>query len=374
MSWSWRLGRIAGIDVYVHATFLLILAWVGFVNWRMTGRWVDVAWGFLILFTLFGIVVLHELGHALTARRYGIRTRDITLLPIGGLARLERMPDKPVQELLVAIAGPAVNIVLAIAFGLLLWGMNLRGGLESLMEQLTPPRPSLTAFVLSVFSINIILALFNMLPAFPMDGGRVLRALLAMRLDYVQATQIAAYVGQAMAFGFGFLGIVLPNIWLVVIAVFVWLGASSEAGLAQLKAALGGIPVSRAMIREFRSLSPLDPLQRAVEYILAGFQQDFPVEQDGRLVGVLTRGRLLSALAEKGREGLVGDAMEREFETADPADMLEHAFGRLQTCNCRAIPVVRDGRVLGILTSENVGEFMMVQSALRTMPAPRVPQ
>jgi CBS domain-containing protein len=206
-----------------------------------------------------------------------------------------------------------------------------------------------------------------------MDGGRVLRALLAMKLDYVQATQVAATIGQGMALLFGLAGVMF-NVWLIIIAVFVWMGATSEASLVQIRSALGGIPVSRAMIREFHSLSPLDPLQRAVESILAGFQQDFPVVDGDRLVGVLTRSGLLNALAKEGREGRVGDAMDRSFETADPMEMLEGAFGRLQTCNCRAVPVVRNGSVVGMLTMDNIGEFMMVQSALKTMPAPRVPQ
>lgn len=385
MKWSWRIARIAGIDVYVHATFLLILAWVAFVNYSRTGQVFDAVWGLVILLAVFAVVVAHEFGHALTARRFGIQTRDITLLPIGGLARLERMPDKPVQELLVALAGPAVNIVLAVVLGFVLVLTGFPDYLREIIQQSQVmgdseaverlvPQPGMMNFLFTLFYINIFLALFNLLPAFPMDGGRVLRALLAMKLDYVQATQVASSIGQAMALLFGLLGLVAGNVWLIIIAVFVWMGAASEASLVQIRSALGGIPVSRAMIREFHSLAPHDSLQKAVEYILAGFQQDFPVIEDGRLVGVLTRGNLLSALARDGSHGLVGDAMDRNFETADPFEMLDGAFARLQACDCRAVPVTRNGSLVGILTMDNVGEFMIVQSALRTIPTPRVPQ
>lgn len=369
MKWSWRIGTVAGIGIYVHATFLLILLWAGAVYYRETQSWAGVAWGVFVVMLMFGIVVLHELGHALTARRFDIKTRDITLLPIGGLARLERLPDKPIQEFFVAIAGPAVNVVLAIILG----GILYLFGRPEVFVEIDQMTPGVVNLLVTLFWVNIVLAAFNMLPAFPMDGGRVVRSLLALRLDYVQATQIAASIGQFMAFIFGMLGIFF-NPWLVLIAIFVWLGASAESSMAQIKGALGGIPVRNAMIREFHTLSPHDPLQRAIEHILAGFQQDFPVEEDGRLVGILTRSALINALAREGRSGTVADAMERNFETADPYELLEGAFARLQGCNCRSLPVVRDGRIVGILTMDNVGEFMMVQSALSEMPLPRVPQ
>jgi Zn-dependent protease/CBS domain-containing protein len=372
MKWSWRIATIAGIGVYVHATFLLILLWVAFASFQREQTGAAVARGIVYLLSVFGIVVLHELGHALTARRFNIQTRDITLYPIGGIARLERMPDKPWQEFLVAVAGPAVNGAIAVALGLLIALLYSPHALDiNPLDRLWFVPANYLLFLLGV---NIFLAVFNLLPAFPMDGGRVLRALLAMKLDYVQATHIAATVGQAMALIFGVLGLFTGNPMLALIAVFVWMGAAAESGMVQLKGALGGIPVSRAMIREFHVLSPEEPLSRAVDHILAGFQQDFPVVEEGRLVGVLTRADLLGALARQGNDGRVEGAMRRSFQTVNPYEMLDNVFARLQSCDCRSFPVVQGGQVVGMITTDNVGEFMMVQSALHEMPSPRVPQ
>jgi len=285
----------------MHATFLILLVWLGISYYLRRQRMADVINGLTLIVALFAIVILHQLGHALTARRFGIRTRDITLLPIGGVARLERMPDDPKQELLVALAGPAVNVVLA---GLLLFVMVPTGA------ALTVPDSRLTGgnFLSNLMWINVVLATFNMVPAFPMDGGRVLRALLAMRMDYVHATQRAASVGQALALVFGLVGL-FYNPFLVFIALFVWMGAAAESSMVQMKSALAGIPVSRAMITDFRSLAPGNSLQEAIEHVLSGFQHDFPVLEQGRLVGVLTREDLLKSLAQKGPETRVAGTM-----------------------------------------------------------------
>jgi len=360
MKWSWRIGRLAGIDVYMHATFLILLAWVGISHYRLRQSMADVVSGLGFIVALFAIVVLHELGHALTARRFGIRTRDITLLPIGGVARLERMPEDPRQELLVALAGPAVNVVLA---GILLL-VTLPAGAIAPISEIDLVGGN---FLVKLMWINVILAAFNLIPAFPMDGGRVLRALLAMRMDYVRATAIASSVGQALAFGFGFIGL-LYNPFLVFIALFVWMGAAAEASTVQIKSALGGIPVSTATVTDFRSLSPRDSLQQALEHVLGGFQHDFPVVEQGRLVGVLTRGDLLTNLAQKGPQARVEEAMNERFQTADFSEMLELALSRLQSYKCLTLPVHRNGSLVGVLTMDNVGEFLMIQSALRGGP------
>ena len=206
--------------------------------------------------------------------------------------------------------------------------------------------------------------LFNLLPAFPMDGGRVLRALLAMRTEYVRATQIAASIGQSMALLFGFVGLFL-NPFLVFIALFVWIGASQEAAMVQMKSALGGIPVGRAMITDFRSLSPADSLARAVDLVLTGSQQDFPVVETGRVVGILTRSNLLLALARHGEQGLVGEVMERDFLTIDATDMLDSAAARIQGCHCHTVPVMHRNLLAGLLTMDNLGEFLMIQATLK---------
>jgi Zn-dependent protease/CBS domain-containing protein len=357
MKWSWKIGTFAGIDVFIHATFLLIIGWVGLSYWQQTRTTSGTLEGIFFTLVLFGCVVLHEFGHALTARRFGIKTRDITLYPIGGVARLERMPDKPVQEFWVALAGPAVNVVIA---GLLFAGLVTSG------TWVPTAGLSLTSgsFIQRLLLVNISLVLFNLLPAFPMDGGRLLRSLLAMRLEYLRATQIAANIGQGMALLFGFIGL-LNNPFLVFIAFFVWIGAAQEASMVQMKTALGGIPVEKAMLTDFRSLSQHDSLHQAVDLILTGSQSDFPVVDGNAVVGVLTRHDILAALSRKGQAVLVSDVMRRDFQIVDANEMLEPAFARLQTCDCHTVPVTYHGRLVGLLTSDNIGEFLMVQSAMR---------
>lgn len=357
MRWSWKLGEYAGIAVYVHATFLLLVGWIALLHWFQLGTLQAVSSGVVFILLLFGCVLLHEFGHALTAKRYGIRTRDITLLPIGGVARLEKMPDKPVQELWVALAGPAVNVVIFLALYFFVQAKSV----------LFPMEPDMVRGSLwtRLMTVNLFLAAFNLLPAFPMDGGRVLRALLAMRMDYVQATNVAAALGQGMAFLFGFLGL-LFNPFLLFIAFFVWIGAAQEASMVQIKSALGGIPVQRAMLTDFRTVSPDDPLERVVQLVLSGWQQDFPVMEGGRIAGVLTRNDLLNALAQQGMDRLVREVMQREFEVVDAAEMLENVLPRLQTCACHSMPVMRGDELVGLLTMDNIGEFMLIRSALDT--------
>jgi Zn-dependent protease len=356
--WSWKLGRVAGIDVYMHGTFLILLAWVGVSHYLERHRWSDAVAGIVFILALFAIVVLHEMGHALTARRYGIRTRDITLLPIGGVARLERAPDDPRQELLVALAGPAVNFALAAVLFMLVPSLTSVRTLDEVQE-------AGTGFLARLAWVNVGLATFNLLPAFPMDGGRVLRAVLAMRMDYVRATEIAARIGHGLALMLGLVGL-LSNPFLIFIALFVWIGATAEAGMVQLKSAIGSIPVERVMITRFETLEPSDRLQRGMDHILAGFQHDFPVVEADRVVGVLTRADLMKGLTERGRDAAVGAVMTTRFETVAPSEMLEGAFQRLQSSACPAVPVLQGDKLVGVLTLENVGEFLTMQSALRT--------
>jgi len=353
---SWRIATVAGIDIQMHFTFLLLVGWLVLAHWRngeSLGAALD---GVLFIGALFSCVVLHELGHALTARRYGVRTKDITLLPIGGVARMDRMPEVPIQELWVALAGPAVNAGIAVALYVILRLL----GVDS---PLAGPEVAKGPFLQQLLAVNVALVVFNLLPAFPMDGGRVVRALLAMRLDHARATQIAATLGQAMAILFAVLGVARGNYILLFIALFVWIGAAQESGVAQIRSALGGIPVHRAMLTDFRMLGPRDPVARAVELLLAGSQQDFPVVDDGRVVGVLTRADVMHALAQGGQQAAVGSAMRREFATASAFELLDDAFRRLQACACQTMPVLQDGALVGLLTLENVGEFVMIRAA-----------
>src|SRR5687767_5745891 len=322
MRWQWKLGTFAGIDVFIHATFLLLIGWIGYSYWLQYGTLAKVVEGILFILALFLCVVLHEYGHALTARKYGLKTRDITLYPIGGVARLERMPDQPIEELWVAIMGPAVNVVIA---ALLFVYLYLSRGIVP-MTDLTVASGS---FLARLMAVNITLVVFNLIPAFPMDGGRVLRALLAMRMDYVRATQIAANIGQGLAFLLGLFGL-FNNPFLLFIAFFVWIGASQEASMVQMRNSISGIPVTHAMQTQFETLSPSDRLDRVVSLILAGSQQDFPVVEDGQFVGVLTRDDFIRALSQKGQDTPVIDVIRRNVPSVDSHEMVEMALMRLQ--------------------------------------------
>jgi Zn-dependent protease len=355
--WSFKIGRFAGIDVYVHATFLLLILFVFFINFRHGKSLATAMDGVLFILVIFGCIVLHEFGHALTARHYGIRTSDITLLPIGGLSRMERMPDVPMQELLVALAGPAVNAVIAVG----LFAVGVASG----------ARPGIHAFswtggsfLNNLMVANFWLLVFNLLPAFPMDGGRILRALLATRLEYSLATLVAARVGQFMAFVFGFVGL-FTDPFLVFIALFVWLGAEQESATVQMHNSLGAIPVQQAMLTHFQTLLPDDPLSKAVEHVLDGWQQDFPVVFGERVLGILTRGDLIRALTKGGVESRVRDVMIRDSLTVDSHEMLEKALATMREAKTRSVPVLHDGQLVGLLTLDHVGELLMIQSALR---------
>jgi Zn-dependent protease/predicted transcriptional regulator len=362
MKWSSKIGRVAGIEVRIHATFLILLAWVAFGGVLAAGGAGGGAGSAFastgLLLAVFAIVVLHELGHALVARRFGIRTRDIVLLPIGGVSRLERLPSDPREQLWVAVAGPLVNVVLAAVILAYVLAKHELGALGSWTME---GRGSIAG---QLFWINVSLAAFNLLPAFPMDGGRALRALLATRMQDARATAIAARLGQAMALLLGAVGL-FWNPLLVFIALFVWMGATQEESASELREAIEGIPVRSAMVTDLRTLAPDAPLEDAMRHVLEGFQQDFPVVEDGRVVGVLTRGDLMKSLSARGAREPVASAMRREFPTAEPSEPLSSAFERLRQDGIRTIPVLEGTRLVGVLTSENVGELVMFRTALR---------
>ncbi len=357
MKWKFKIGTYLGIDVYIHMTFFLILLWVAVSHWAQGTGVAGVITGIIFVLAIFACVTLHEYGHALAARRFGIRTRDIMLLPIGGVARLERMPKEPVQEIYVALAGPAVNLVIAAA--LFVW-LKITASLEPFSNLTLVSGPILERLMV----VNLFLLVFNMIPAFPMDGGRVLRAILAIRGNYVSATRRAAQVGQGFAFLFGLAGLFMGNPMLVFIALFVWIGAAQEAGAAHMNTAMSGIPVREAMITDFKTLDHDDRLNDAIALTIAGSQHDFPVLRDGRVVGVLNQGDLMSALRTHGDQIRVDQFMQQSFVTVEVDAMLDHAFQQLANCSCHTIPVLHDGRLAGLLTMDNVGEFVRIQSAL----------
>ena len=359
MRWSFTVGRIAGIRVELHVTFLLFVGVIAVQNGLLNGHLDAALMSVAMMLLAFACVLLHELGHALTARRFGIRTLDIVLLPIGGVARLERMPDRPRQEILVAIAGPAVNLailLLLLPFRVVQW----------------PPNPDqMTGQVLPfVFFVNLAMLLFNLVPAFPMDGGRVLRATLAMRMPYAKATRIAATIGQAIALLFGLAGIMTSNTILIFIALFVFLAAGEERSLVQQRSSLSGVPVRAAMMTSFEVLESHDPVRRAVDLLLAGAQEDFPVVNGDSLIGLLSRGDLVRALQDGGVDQPVEAWIKRDISGAEAGEPLETAMMRMREHRQHALPVLQGGRLVGLLTLENVSDLMLVQNAMRARRTP----
>lgn len=355
---SWKIGTFAGIGVYIHSTFLILILWILFIYWNAGHNAATVVGGLLFTLALFVCVVLHEFGHALTARTFGIGTRDITLLPVGGVSNLERMPEEPSREFLVAIMGPAVSLGIAAALFLLL---KLAGQPFRLRPMNSWPTAS---FVERLILANVVLAAFNLLPAFPMDGGRILRALLARYLGFARGTDIAARVGRGVAVVFGLLGL-YGNPFLVLIAIFVWIGAGQESARVKMKSVFAGVPVTRVTVTDIAPISASAPLRRAVELVLHGTQQDFPVIDEGRFLGILTNKQLLQGLAQFGPDAHVSQVMLRDFHSVRPEEPLQSAVDQLQNTDRRVLPVVDGDRFLGFLTRDNVAEFVLLQTALR---------
>ena len=371
MGWSFDLFKIAGIRLRVHVTFALILLW-GAYYWSSVAD--DGArgavFGVVATLLLFVCVTLHELGHALQARAFGIGTSDITLYPIGGVARLADIPEDPAKEFRIAIAGPLVNVAILVVVSLVaaIAGESAVMTPGELFDELR--NPEWRHLLPYLGFANLSLALFNLLPAFPMDGGRILRSLLAMRLEYATATRIAASVGQAMALLFGLYGFATGNFFLIVLAIFVWMGASGESQVTGVRELLGTTRASAAMTRQPWSLSPEFPLQRAVELTLTTAQADFPVlDGDGRVVGMLTLPDLIQALHTQ-PSARIGDVMQREFARATANERITELQQRLEQSGARAMAVVDEqGMLAGLLTRNDILELLALLNARQQQPA-----
>ena len=352
MSWSLNIGRVAGTVVRIHLTFLLFLAWIFAASYAANGS--AAAWDSLVFMVLlFLCVLLHEFGHIFTARAFGVATPYVTLLPIGGVAQLERIPEEPWEEFLIAIAGPLVNVVIALVL-VLAFGAALQPSAASAVDNMAIP------LVNRLAAVNVFLAVFNMIPAFPMDGGRVLRALLASKFGYVRATEIAASIGQFVAFALGFIGLMYNPI-LIFIAIFVYLAASSEAHMIALRAVSRGVPVTSAMMTQFATLVPRAHIDEAVQTLLQTSQGEFPVVDDA----VIGRADLIRAIKTVGPNASVADAMGAELPTVSHRATLEQAFKLLQLKSAPAVGVVNAaGALIGLVTGETIAEMMMLQQAL----------
>jgi len=364
MPWSITVARVAGSEIRIHLTFLILLAWIGFAEYANGGPAAALD-GVLFILAVFACVVLHELGHAIAARRYGITTPDITLLPIGGLARLSRIPEKPGEEIVIAIAGPLVNVVIA---AVLIVILGARFDPATVSEiQLSAP-----GFLTRLAAVNIWLVLFNLIPAFPMDGGRVLRALLAFRMGRRRATELAARIGQGLAFFFGFWGLMSGNVLLVFIAIFVYLAATSEAGDVSMREAARSVKVDRAMVRVFKALDTNATVDDAAEALLSTTQREFPVvDGGGRLRGFLSRNAMIAALKATGPTTPVIDVMTRDVPMVKSGQPLETAIRLMQEKQAAEVAVVDpDEKFVGYVSRENLAEFMMIEDAEAHMAPP----
>lgn len=358
MGGSIYLFRVAGIDLRMHVTFPLILIWAAIQFGFLLGRGLEGAlFGVVVTLMLFAIVVLHELGHALMARRFGVPTKQIVLLPIGGVAQLQRIPERPLAELLIAIAGPAVNFALALILYVIGRAFGFRLG-DALLALQNLGTASFSALFGYIFITNLFLGVFNLLPAFPMDGGRVLRALLATVLPYARATQIAVFIGQGMAFLFGLWGFLGGGFFLILIAIFIFMGAGQEGQMVQVRSVLQDVRVGQAFSRQVQAVRVDEPLQRAIDLTLRSFQADFPViDGNSRVVGLITASDLLKALNEHNTGIPAQQVMRGEFVTASPDDGLFEVQQRMMDASQDAIPVVQGGAFLGMLTLRDLNEI-----------------
>lgn len=364
MNWSFRIAVVAGIPIRVHLTFFLILL-LGAYQWgSMTSTLNGAVFGIVLMALLFVCVTLHELGHSLVARIFGIPVRSITLLPIGGIAQITRNPDKPVHELLIAIAGPLVNIFIATLLFATLGSsaspqmLTGHGLLPDAMSNI----PSLTTLLSWLLMANVSLAIFNLIPAFPLDGGRVLRALIAMFTGYPRATRLASAIGQFIAISLGIYGVIVGNFILVLVAVFIFFGAGQETAEAEAKTVLSTLRVGDAYNRYALTLAPGDRLSRVVDYILTSYQPDFAVTQGSRLIGIISRKDVIETLASISGDTFVTEAMEREFLKVGADKSVDEVRRALAEGGARIAAVYDGANYLGLISMEDIAEAFTVQA------------
>ena len=357
MRWSYTIGRFAGTEVKVHVTFVLLLVWLAYIAYRQAGTAAAVA--DTIFFLIFFLcIVLHEFGHIRMARRFGVRTPDVILLPIGGVARLERIPEEPRQELLIALAGPAVTLAIIVVLFLAATGT----GQDVLVSD---PLAEHVSLLVRLLVSNVLVLVFNLFPAFPLDGGRVLRALLAARMGLVRATRIAGVIGQGFAIVLGILGVMLQAPLMMLVAFFIFLGAGSEASAVATRVAGRGLQVAQMMVTDFRTIPVHSTLSQAVELLLSGEQREFPVVDNlGRTEGILTRDNLIRGLSRHGPESTVAQAMTPAAPTVPPTLGFQEAIERLRSSGLPALPVVdAGGSLVGMLTLDNITDLLLVRRA-----------
>jgi Zn-dependent protease/CBS domain-containing protein len=353
--------RVGGVPIRLHFTFILLFV---FLLVAGLGERQSAPMHIAYIAALFGSVVLHELGHALVGKAYGVRTLEIVMFPIGGVARMERSPT-PRAEIWIALAGPLVNLLIALALAaVLLWTNSFTP-----LEQLTLPGDG--NLLERIAAGNLILALFNLLPAFPMDGGRILRGVLALRKTGDEATRLAARVSQFLAIGMGLYGLLSTNYMLIFIAFFVYLGAAQEGAAAVGRMLTHGLPVRAAMVTDYRTLAHAETIRDAANLLLATTQQDFPVMHGGHVIGLLGRNALLRAMATGGPDSYVSGTMDRNFLRLSPDQDLSEAM-RLLTPPGSCALVMDGDELVGLLTAEKLSEFLLLRRfGMQPETAPR---
>lgn len=375
--WSYGLFRIFGIQVRMHVTFLFIVAYFAFV-WgalREPGGLSGAVYGVVLVMLLFGLVTIHELTHSRVAQRFGIEVTSITLLPIGGMASMSEMPQDPRQELVVSVAGPLSNVVLAfmMAVGALLFldlgDLADPGHVTSLLLG-----TGFRSAYVYLMVINVMLAVFNLLPAFPMDGGRVLRSFLALRVGKARATRIAVQVGQTFALLLGLLGVLGGGVIMLLVAIFIYFGAQAEGRQEEVRAVLGDLKVDQAVNTGVETARPEQTIGEIAARLFHTYQEDFPVvDAREKVVGVLTRDRLVSSLSEHGPGFPVGDTMRNEFPQITLDMPLYEAFTEMRSRGVKAVPVMEGETLLGMLSVEDITEVYSLLSSAGPDLARRVP-
>jgi Zn-dependent protease len=354
-----KLGSVSGIKIVVHWTFFFLIVWIVFDELIRGGPTESILFNITFVLAVFFCVVLHELGHALTARRFGISTKKITLLPIGGIASLDRIPESPRQELLVTIAGPLVNVIIAILLYFIVpvqeyARLNFTESFEALMSF------SFQNFLFYLFIVNVGLVFFNIIPAFPMDGGRVLRALLAMRLNRVKATKIASSIGQIIAVIFLLVGL-LYNPFLIFIALFIFLGAYGENQMVQQLALLNGHTVEEAMLLHITTFKPEDSIDLAVNKIISGTEINFIILENNKVKGLLYHKDIIE---NSNKNVLIKDVMNVNFKSVKSTDDLKKVYNLIYNENNAFFPVIDNGKLVGAIDHTNLTEYILLQAKL----------
>ncbi|MEM1320195.1 MAG: site-2 protease family protein [Bacteroidota bacterium] len=364
-----RIITLFGIPVQLHWSFGFIIFWILYVGYSSGMDLQSMLWFSLFIMALFICVILHEFGHALSARRYGVNTRDITLLPIGGVARLERLPEKPIQEFVVAIAGPLVNVVIALVLGVGLWLFFSTDGILAVIREMNEQNAfnGFPNFVIMLIGLNTVLVGFNLLPAFPMDGGRIFRSLLSIRLGRVRATQIASYIGQALAIGFLSWGVYNGEFILGLIGIFVFFTARQEFRMVRMEQLLNDKTAADIMRRQFTRLTIMDKMATAASTLQMGLERNLLVfDFEEKPIGVLHEAFILEAVKKKDTEALVTQYLSPRFESISPSNTLNEVMYKMQTKGYSILPVYdEESELVGIIDMDILNNYLKFQQKIR---------